>query len=149
MELHVRSALRRRPWPTVAAAILSVSAASAWTQPRPSSARVLLKQPLPVLDGAHLSVQTVEVVYEPGGANVAHRHPCPVVGYVLEGALRMAIDGQPAVTHRAGDTFIERPADVHRVSANASQSEPARFLAYFICDRDVAALSVPVAPEAW
>lgn len=132
---------------TVAIALTAVLGARAGiAQPRPSTARVALKHTLPPLDGAHLSVQVVEVVYEPGGANAAHQHPCPVVGYVLEGALRMQVDGQAEVTYRAGDTFVESPTDVHRVSANASQTERARFLAYFTCDRDVPQLSVPTKP---
>src|SRR5258707_11685617 len=32
----------------------------------------------------HLEATVVDVTYEPGGANSAHRHPCPVIGYVLE-----------------------------------------------------------------
>ena len=132
---------------TVAIALTSLLGARvAIAQPRPSTARVALKHTLPPLDGAHLSVQVVEVVYEPGGANAAHQHPCPVVGYVLEGTLRMQVDGHAEVIYRAGDTFVESPTDVHRVSANASQTERARFLAYFTCDRDVPQLSVPTKP---
>ena len=78
----------------------------------------------------------VEVTYPPGGANAAHRHPCPVIGYVLAGAVRMQLQGREEQVFRAGDTFFESPADVHAVSANASQEEPARFLAYFVCDRE-------------
>lgn len=138
--------LRARPL-TVATALAAVLVPGAGiAQPRPSTARVALKHTLPPLDGAHLSVQLVEVVYEPGGANASHQHPCPVVGYVLEGALRMHVDGQAEVTYRVGDTFVESLTDVHRVSANASQTERARFLAYFTCDRDVSQLSVPTKP---
>lgn len=143
--------MRRPCSPTVAvglatglAAVLGAGQAAA--QARPSTARVALKQALPALDGTRLSVQLVEVVYEPGGANPSHQHPCPVVGYVLEGALRMQIEGQPEVIYRAGETFVESPADVHRVSANASHTARARFLAYFTCDRDVPQLSVPTKP---
>ena len=100
-------------------------------------------QTLPKLDGDRLQVRLVEVTYEPGGANESHRHPCPVVGYVLEGALRMQIDGRPETIYKAGDVFYESPVDIHVVSSNASTRERARFLAYFTCDRDVAQLSVP------
>jgi quercetin dioxygenase-like cupin family protein len=138
----------RRPRSLIAATCLTVvlGAGQGAAQPRPSTARVALKQALPALDGTRLSVQLVDVIYEPGGANPSHQHPCPVVGYVLEGALRMQIEGQPEVIYRAGDTFVERPTDVHRVSANASDTARARFLAYFTCDRDVPQLSIPTQP---
>jgi quercetin dioxygenase-like cupin family protein len=113
-------------------------------QERPSRSRAAFSHALPKMDGDHLEVRLVEVTYEPGGANAAHSHPCPVVGYVLEGALRMQVEGQPATIYKAGDTFYESPTDVHLVSSNASQQVAARFLAYFVCDRTVPRLSVPV-----
>jgi quercetin dioxygenase-like cupin family protein len=108
-----------------------------------SKSRVALTQALPQMDGAHLETTVVEVTYPPGGANPAHRHPCPVVGYVLDGALRMQVMGKAEVIYKAGDTFYEAPTDVHQISANASQDKPARFLAYFVCDHRTP-LSVPV-----
>ncbi len=82
----------------------------------------------------------------PGGSSSPHRHPCAVLGYVVEGALRSATDSGPETTYRAGESFYEAPNAVHRVSANASDREPVRFTASFICDHDTP-LSVP-APEA-
>jgi len=104
---------------------------------------VALTRQLPPLNGDSLTATVVEVTYPPGGTNPAHRHPCPVIGYVLEGRLRMQIKGQEEHVYGPGDTFYESPTDVHLVSANASQDQPARFLAYFACDR-ATAFSVPV-----
>jgi quercetin dioxygenase-like cupin family protein len=116
-------------------AILAVAAPSRSLQDKtPSRSRIALAHALPPLNGDRLNATIVEVTYEPGGANTAHRHPCPVVGYVLEGSLRMQVKGQPETIYGAGDTFYEAPTDVHLVSANASQEKPARFLAYFVCD---------------
>jgi quercetin dioxygenase-like cupin family protein len=109
---------------------------------RPSQSRKAYSGKLPALDGQHLEATIVEVTYSPGGVNTAHRHPCPVIGYVLEGAVRMQIKGQPERIYKQGETFSETPSDVHLVSANASQDAPARFLAYFVCDRETP-LSVP------
>jgi quercetin dioxygenase-like cupin family protein len=121
----------------VAIAIASVP------QNAPSRSRIAIAQGLPPLDGQHLEATVVDVTYEPGGANTAHRHPCPVIGYVLEGSLRMQVEGQPERTYQPGETFYEAPTDVHVVSANASADKPARFLAYFVCDHRTP-LSVPV-----
>jgi len=40
----------------------------------------------------------------------------------------MQVRGQPLQTVRAGQTFIERPGDIHEVSRNASTTSPAKFL---------------------
>ncbi|MEO8139339.1 MAG: cupin domain-containing protein [Gemmatimonadota bacterium] len=108
-------------------------------------ARVVFSHVLPPLDGAHLTVTVVEVHYGPGGSSAPHRHPCAVIGYVLEGALRSQVQGEAESTYTAGQSFFEAPNAVHVVSANASAEQPVRFLASFTCDR-VMPLSVPVPP---
>jgi quercetin dioxygenase-like cupin family protein len=128
---------------TIAAASTAALLASGAVQDRRSHSRTAFSGTLPALDGQRLEATIVEVTYPPGGANPAHRHPCPVIGYVLEGALRMQVKGQPERIFTPGETFIETPADIHVVSANASQEAPARFLAYFVCDR-ATPLSLPV-----
>lgn len=132
----------------VASAVVAAAlAASMWfalaNDAKNSQSRVAISQKLPQLDGQQLEATVVDVTYPPGGANATHRHPCPVIGYVLEGALRMQVQGKPETIYKAGDTFYEAPTDVHLVSANASQDQPARFLAYFVCDHRTP-LSVPV-----
>ncbi len=107
------------------------------------SGRVALTQALPPLNGRALTVTVVEVTYGPGDSSKPHRHPCPVIGYVVQGALRSQVLGGPAAVYRAGDTFYEAPNGVHLVSANASDRDSVRFLAYFTCDRKTP-LSMPV-----
>ncbi|HXI21359.1 MAG TPA: cupin domain-containing protein, partial [Gemmatimonadales bacterium] len=92
-------------------------------------------------------VTLVEVSYGPGGSSPAQSHPCPVVGYVIAGALRVGVQGQAESTFTAGQAFYEPPHGVHLVSANASDRDSVRFLAWFTCDRDTA-LSVPVPDPA-
>ncbi len=113
----------------------------------PESARDVFSQSMPPLDGAHLEVTLVEVRYAPGGGSDPHRHPCPMIGYVLEGALRTQVRGGPVQVYRAGESFYEAPDGVHEVSANASDREPVRFMATFLCDR-ATPLSVPMSPSA-
>jgi quercetin dioxygenase-like cupin family protein len=98
---------------------------------------------LPKMDGANLKVHAVQVTYPPGAASTAHRHPCPVVGYMISGTMRMKVSDQPEVVYKAGDTFVEMPTDVHRVSTNPSTDTPAVFLVTFVCDKETP-LSVPV-----
>ena len=50
--------------------------------------------------------------------------------------MRTQVEGQPETIYKAGQSFYETPNGVHLVSANASTAEPAKLLAYFLCDRD-------------
>ena len=106
-------------------------------------ARIVLSRALPKLDGDQLKATLVEVNYGPGESSEPHSHPCPVIGYVVAGALRTQVRGEKEAVYRAGESFYEPANGVHQVSANASATEPAKLLAYFVCDRDVA-LSVDV-----
>jgi quercetin dioxygenase-like cupin family protein len=111
----------------------------------PEKARVAFAQALPRLEGSKLKATLVEVTYAPGDSSTAHRHPCPVIGYVIEGSYRNRSGDEPEAVFTAGQTFYEAPGAVHRVSANASKDRPVRFLAYFVCDSD-APLTAPVQP---
>jgi quercetin dioxygenase-like cupin family protein len=109
-------------------------------------ARIVLSKSLPKLDGDHLKAVLVEVNYSPGEASLPHSHPCAVIGYVVEGRIRTQVKGEPEIIYKAGESFYEAPNGVHLVSANASSMEPAKLVAYLICDRDTP-LSVP-APDS-
>jgi quercetin dioxygenase-like cupin family protein len=97
---------------------------------------------LPPLDGRHLRAIVVEVNYAPGEADKPHSHPCTVIGYVAQGAIRFQVKGGPESVYKAGESFYEPPNGVHQVSANASDKEPARLVAFFVCDHDTP-LTVP------
>jgi quercetin dioxygenase-like cupin family protein len=122
------------------------SVAAADGPPPEARVRTVFSQALPQMDAAHLQVTTVEVTYPPGGSSTPHSHPCPVIGYVLKGAVRMQVKGGTESIYRVGDSFYEAPNGIHMVSANASKKEPATFLAYFICDHS-GPLSVKVPME--
>lgn len=102
---------------------------------------------LPALNGSHLSVDVVEVNYGPGAGSPPHSHPCPVIGYVVEGTLRTQVRGQAEAIYTAGQSFYEDPNGVHLVSANASDTKPAKLLAFFVCDHK-APLSTSVPGES-
>jgi quercetin dioxygenase-like cupin family protein len=88
----------------------------------------LLTKDLIVQPNQEISLLTVE--YAPGESSPKHRHYGQVMVYVLEGTVRMQIEGQKLVTLTRGQTFYEGPEDVHLVSANASETEPAKFLVF-------------------
>jgi quercetin dioxygenase-like cupin family protein len=115
---------------------------SAQTQAK-DRARIVLSQQLSRMDGDHLKGVLVEVRYGPGEASSPHTHPCAVIGYVAEGAIRTQVQGEPEMTYQSGQSFYEPPNGVHLISANASATAPAKLIAYLICDRE-APLSVDV-----
>ncbi len=93
----------------------------------------LIARDLVGMPGKEVTLETVE--YAPGGRSPAHRHHAQVFVYVLEGMLRMQVQGSPAVTLGPGATFYESPDDVHTVSENASQTKPAKFLVVMVKDK--------------
>jgi quercetin dioxygenase-like cupin family protein len=98
-----------------------------------AAVKQLLTQDLAGIPGKEAVMLTVE--YPPGGSSLPHRHDADVFVYVLEGSLLMQVDGQPAVTLGPGQTFHERPTDIHRKSANASASQPAKFVVFIVKDK--------------
>ena len=107
-----------------------------------TTGRVVLSRSLPAMKGNDLKITMLEVAYAPGAASPAHSHPCPVVAYVISGAIRSQVKGEPDAVFRAGESFFEPANGVHLISANASRTAPAKFLAYFLCDHETK-LSVP------
>jgi quercetin dioxygenase-like cupin family protein len=144
MRITAQAAVRQATLTVFLLAVGIVLAQSANGNAPKDRARVLLSTSIPPLDGAHLKTTLVEVNYGPGEASPPHSHPCAVVGYVVEGAIRTQVEGEAEHTYEAGGTFYEPPNGVHAVSANASATRPAKLVAYFVCDRD-APLSVNVA----
>ena len=104
----------------------------------PSSAKVtvVFDHALPNVPGK--SMKGILVEYAPGGSSPAHTHPDSAFIYatVLEGAIRSQVNDGPVTVYRAGENFAEMPGDHHGVSANASDTEPAKLLAVFVVDTD-------------
>ncbi|HKV78789.1 MAG TPA: cupin domain-containing protein [Candidatus Sulfotelmatobacter sp.] len=99
--------------------------------------RIAFSQALPRLDGTQLKATIVEVTYGPGASSPPHSHPCPVIGYVIEGSLRTQVKGEAEAIYNAGQSFYEAPNGVHMISANASDKAPVKLLAYFVCDHNM------------
>ena len=77
----------------------------------------------------------VTVDYAPGAEDPIHRHNAHAFVYVLEGSVVMQVKGDAPVTLRPGETFYEKPDDIHLVARNASKTEPAKFLVFFVKDK--------------
>jgi quercetin dioxygenase-like cupin family protein len=91
------------------------------------------------------SMKGVLVEYGPGGYSPSHRHAKSAIIYatVLEGSVRSQVNGGQVKTFRKGENWTEMPGDHHGVSANASDTMPAKVLAVFVVDDADAVLTIP------
>src|SRR5262249_45410367 len=101
----------------------------------------LMTKELTGLAGKEGTMLTVE--YAPGGSSAPHRHNAHTFVYVLEGSIVMQVKGGKEVTLGPGQTFYESPTDIHTVSKNASNSQPAKFVVFIGKDKG-APIVVPV-----
>jgi len=62
---------------------------------------------------------------------------------VLDAAIRSQVNDGPVTTYKAGQSRSELPGDRHSVSANASETEPAKRLAVFVVDTNETELVIP------
>ena len=95
-----------------------------------------------LVGAAGKEVQMLTVEYAPGAVSSKHRHNAQTFVYVLEGSVVMAVEGGKEVTLGPGQTFYESPDDIHSVSRNASATQPAKFLVFFVKEKGAPA-SVP------
>ena len=92
-----------------------------------TKATQVMKQAIAEFPGHEVTVTTLDI--PAGGGSMPHRHPTTHnFGYVLEGAYRIKLDDGPERVLTKGDTFYEAPNQLHAVSRNASNSEPAKLL---------------------
>ena len=90
----------------------------------------LMTRALTDMPGREDLVETV--VLAPSEVAAAHRHNADVFAYVLEGSIITQVEGGESQTIHAGGVFYESPTDVHLVSRNASTTEPATLLVFFV-----------------
>ena len=77
-------------------------------------------------------ILVLEVNYPPGNDSSVHRHNAHTIVYVLEGSVVMQVEGSEPQTLGPGEVFYETPEDVHTVSRNASDTEAAKILVFFL-----------------
>jgi quercetin dioxygenase-like cupin family protein len=91
------------------------------------------------------SLKGVLIEYGPGGYSPSHTHAKSALIYatVLEGEIRSKVNDGPEKTYRTGDNWTELPGDRHGISANASQTNPAKILGVFVVDDQDQMLTTP------
>jgi quercetin dioxygenase-like cupin family protein len=91
------------------------------------------------------SIKGVLVEYGPGGYSPGHTHAKSAFIYatVLKGAIRSQVNDGPVTTYKAGQSWSEQPGDRRGVSANASDTEPAKLVAVLVVDSNETELTTP------
>jgi quercetin dioxygenase-like cupin family protein len=125
--------------PLAALAVAAMLAPAAHAEPMPEGSdqkpvvRPVFNQPTNV---PGKSLEAVTVTYPPGAKSGAHHHAKSafIMAYVISGAIRSQVEGEPARVYHAGETWREEPGAHHTISENASTTEPAELLAVFLVD---------------
>jgi len=79
-------------------------------------------------------VVLVELNIPPGrvAPGPGHRHPGPVLGYVVEGQMRFAINNDPEKVLPVGGTFFEPSGAVHTTNGSARTDGPTRAVVFML-----------------
>jgi quercetin dioxygenase-like cupin family protein len=79
-------------------------------------------------------VVLVELNIPPGrtGSGPGHRHPGAVLGYVVEGQMRFAINNEPEQVLPVGKTFFEPSGAVHTTNGSARPDGPTRAVVFML-----------------
>ena len=96
------------------------------------SSKMLVQKDTPKVNLEGWQISASEVTYPPGESSGQHRHPGFVIGYVLEGQYKFAVNNDAPAVLMPGQMFFESfdaPGQVHAVSGNASTTLPAKILA--------------------
>ena len=126
------------------AAVAIATAMPAAAQDRGETVTPHFEQAIPNIPGKSLKALFVD--YAPGGASLPHVHAKSafIFAYVLSGEIESQVDDGPKRVYHAGESWYETPGSIHRVSRNASKTEPAQLLAVFVIDTEDKKLTTPL-----
>ncbi|WP_112502492.1 cupin domain-containing protein [Rhizobium sp.] len=126
-----------------AIAFVAVGPVSAHDAGKNAKVTLVFDHVLPNVPGK--SMRGVLVEYGPGGYSPSHTHAKSSFIYatVLEGEIRSQVNKGEEKVYKAGENFVENPGDHHGVSANGSDTKPAKLLAVFVVDTDDTELTTP------
>ena len=74
----------------------------------------------------------VELNFAAGVSAPEHRHPGPILGYVVDGRMRFSINHEADQIVPAGGTFFEPPGALHTTFGSGSPDAPVRIVAFLV-----------------
>ncbi len=113
------------------AAFLFVGGQGAVAHEIKPAVKSLLNTPLAGIDGKEANVILFAVA--PGWTFGNHSHPGHIFVYMLQGSIKIEVEGEPMHVLRPGDVLHEIP-DRNMVANNISSTEGARFLVFQVGD---------------
>lgn len=125
--------------------VLVFVASNAWAQQK-----IVRKE----LYKANIGAQTIstvdvrEIVLQPKQMGGLHRHPCPVITYVVEGTIRFQIRGEQEKIIHAGEVCYEPAGAIIEHFDNASDRAPAKFIPYYLLNGQKELIEMLPAPAA-
>jgi quercetin dioxygenase-like cupin family protein len=99
--------------------------------------RDVIRQELPGEPQRDISL--VEVTYPPATGSPAHLHANGVIAFVVSGTIVSKVGDGAEQTFHAGDAWWKPPGAIHRISRNASSTEPATLLAIYVAPKSATA----------
>ena len=119
----------------IAIAALSAVSAAAVAEEFPPLQRVpVLEEAIPSTNPAIKLVRGARIRFAPRQPTGLHRHPISVAGVVTAGSFIFKREGEPEKIIKAGDSFFEPAGVTTERFDNASSTEPAELVAFFLTD---------------
>jgi quercetin dioxygenase-like cupin family protein len=99
----------------------------------------IVRKPLLKVSTGTRTVTTVdirEITLAPAQKTGYHKHPCPVVGYIVSGTALIQVEGDSAKVVKAGEAFYEPAGMPMAHFDNTSTTEPLKFICYYLLNGD-------------
>ena len=119
--------------PVLIAAALAVFAGVAVAADAPPLPVRHVLQTAPSSASPNTQIVVSEVVFAPGAHLPFHTHPGEEAGVVKSGVLVMEIEGKPAMTLKAGDSFVIPRGVEHQATAPEGETH---VIATYVVDKD-------------
>ena len=94
----------------------------------------LLEEGLPSANPTVRLVKGAWIKFAPGQPTGLHRHPISTVGVVTAGSFNLQLEGKPVQLLKTGDSFFEPAGHTIFKFDNASASEPAEIVCFYLAD---------------
>lgn len=108
----------------------------------------LLEEELPSANPAVRLIKGTRIKFAPGQPTGLHRHPVSTVGVVTAGSFNFQPEGKPVRLLETGDGFFEPAGHTILKFDNASASEPAEIVCFYLADTKERPRS-KCSPAAW
>jgi len=94
----------------------------------------LIEAKLPSSNPADGLVKGARIKFAPGQPTGLHRHPISTVGVVTKGSFEFQREGEEITVLQTGDAFFEPAGETISRFVNASDSEPAEIVCFYLAD---------------